>query len=429
MSSNDTYLILRPQEAQSNWLPSISLGKRVFTEDRDGTSISRSGRTRLTDIPKQYVCSVIGTCLTPNELRKLLGRLISIDINHMSDHDLHSEGVLQASSAGVGSRAIQKLLDKKHNLVIKKFSVANTETEVMELWNSEWLIGNIAGAYWAFLTHPSVGLKLTQKIFGDVHMLSHQVGSVNRADLKKLSELQSQVHELKKQLVIERDGYNGKLNAEDLARQKLESEFAARLSKVRKEAAFFVEHTDEEFHKLREQLKTITSKLAIEMVRRESIEEKHLILKKQLKSQEENLIESKNLNQLLHAELIALESELQSQNLDGKNRNETTTDLNSLDKKIFLYVGGHTGSIVQVRSWVNRFGGELYHHDGGVEDNPNVLTGLMRKADLVLFPVDCISHKSMWMIKRLAQKHDKNFVPLRSSGLGSFISAVQAKVK
>ena len=37
--------------------------------------------------------------------------------------------------------------------------------------------GEIAGPYWALLTHPVTDNRLVQQVFGDVHMLSHQVGA------------------------------------------------------------------------------------------------------------------------------------------------------------------------------------------------------------------------------------------------------------
>ncbi len=55
-----------------------------------------------------------------------------------------------------------------------------------------------------------------------------------------------------------------------------------------------------------------------------------------------------------------------------------------------------------------------------------VLAGLVGRADLVLFPVDCVSHQAMGMAKRLCRQLDKPFVPLRSSGLSSFLAGLAA---
>jgi hypothetical protein len=42
----------------------------------------------------------------------------------------------------------------------------------------------------------------------------------------------------------------------------------------------------------------------------------------------------------------------------------------------------------------------------------------------VFFPVDCVSHAAMSLIKRLCQQSGKPFLPLRSSGLTPFCGAL-----
>ena len=48
----------------------------------------------------------------------------------------------------------------------------------------------ISGPYWAALSHPNIDYETTIRIYSDVHMLSHLVGSSNRADIARLSELE-----------------------------------------------------------------------------------------------------------------------------------------------------------------------------------------------------------------------------------------------
>ena len=46
------------------------------------------------------------------------------------------------------------------------------------------------GPYWALLTHPTANKDLIGEAFSDVHMLSHLVGAANRADIRRLQELE-----------------------------------------------------------------------------------------------------------------------------------------------------------------------------------------------------------------------------------------------
>src|ERR1700732_42175 len=51
--------------------------------------------------------------------------------------------------------------------------------------------GDIPGAYWAALTHPATTQEIVTRIFAGVHMLSHVVGTVNRADIRRLQQLEA----------------------------------------------------------------------------------------------------------------------------------------------------------------------------------------------------------------------------------------------
>ena len=74
-----------------------------------------------------------------------------------------------------------------------------------------------------------------------------------------------------------------------------------------------------------------------------------------------------------------------------------------------LVVGARPAQIAHWRALVERCAGELLHHDGGVEDNIAGLGGLVSRADIVLFPTDCVSHEAMWSAKRLATQLGKPY--------------------
>jgi hypothetical protein len=71
-------------------------------------------------------------------------------------------------------------------------------------------------------------------------------------------------------------------------------------------------------------------------------------------------------------------------------------------------------------------GGALIAHDGGVDDNLALLPGLVSQADVVYFPVDCVSHAAADKIKKLCQRLAKRWAPLRSASLASFASEISA---
>jgi Uncharacterized protein conserved in bacteria (DUF2325) len=66
----------------------------------------------------------------------------------------------------------------------------------------------------------------------------------------------------------------------------------------------------------------------------------------------------------------------------------------------------------------------LLHHDGGIEHGATLLPGLVSRADHVVFPVDCISHGAVTVIKKLCQQSGKSYTPLRTTSLASLLTAL-----
>jgi len=54
------------------------------------------------------------------------------------------------------------------------------------------------------------------------------------------------------------------------------------------------------------------------------------------------------------------------------------------------------------------------------------MEALVARAGAVFFPVDCVSHGAVAVIKRICRHATKPYVALRSSGLSSFAAALQA---
>jgi hypothetical protein len=73
---------------------------------------------------------------------------------------------------------------------------------------------------------------------------------------------------------------------------------------------------------------------------------------------------------------------------------------------------------------VERIGAGFLHHDGGIEHGAALLPGLVSRADRVLFPIDCVSHDAVAMIKRLCRQTGKRYAPLRTASLACLLAAL-----
>ena len=149
-------------------------------------------RRRIWEVTANLHCSIIGTCLTTAELRQILVKVGLPGAHKETDHELHSRAVLLAGRKDHASKLLQKALDRRHRSAIGQFAKARDPEGLRALWASAVQRADIPGAYWAILTHPQATEDLVRDVFGEVHMLSHLVGAANRADIRRLRELESE---------------------------------------------------------------------------------------------------------------------------------------------------------------------------------------------------------------------------------------------
>lgn len=91
----------------------------------------RRQRARLWELSDSVHCSIIGTCLTTGELRRVMGKAVQTDVSRASDHDLHAQAVGLCSQHNASSKLLQKALDQRHETVIKRFARLLGEPAVM----------------------------------------------------------------------------------------------------------------------------------------------------------------------------------------------------------------------------------------------------------------------------------------------------------
>jgi hypothetical protein len=126
----------------------------------------------------------------------------------------------------------------------------------------------------------------------------------------------------------------------------------------------------------------------------------------------------------LAAELAAAERQIER--LMPAEMQEDKAPALDLHDLCILYVGGRNHQIPQLKGLVEGANGRLLHHDGGVEHNAAMIPGLVSRADMVVFPVDCISHEAAIAVKRSCRLMGKRYVPLRTSSLACLLTALAA---
>jgi hypothetical protein len=90
------------------------------------------------------------------------------------------------------------MLERRFQGIIKRFERARDAPALLALWTDCVARGEIAGALWALMTHPQADARVQSLAFEEVHMLSHQVGAGNRADLKRLADTLAKLSALRR---------------------------------------------------------------------------------------------------------------------------------------------------------------------------------------------------------------------------------------
>lgn len=378
-------------------------------------------RSRLADLDANVHCSVIGTCLTTAELRRLIPRHVpQLDRKHATDLQIHHTAVELSTSGGLAAKELTKALDTRHALTIKKFRPATDESALKQLWQEALASGDVPGAYWALMTHPASTVDLRALAFGDVHMLSHLVGASNRADLRRLGDLEEQCERLRE--------HNAHLQARlhDMAThqagivEELRQQLRAQKMQIERQPAT-QEEVLAEVVQLRTALLERDQKLALHTTRRNEAEQRLLAEQQAHAVAREAGEQAEAAAKAAQGELGVLEQAFVLA-MSGESHKAI---LPPLDGKVIVYVGGRPGTTAVLETMVAAAGGELLVHDGGIEDRRGLLAAMLPRAQLVVFPVDFISHNAMHVAKQTCARHGVPCHPIRSASVASFVELLQ----
>jgi len=380
-------------------------------------------RKKLWELPAKFHCPVIGTCFTLDELRRL-ARKAGIE-PATSDYALHHALVQLAGEPGYAAGLLQKTLERKFAVAIRRAGACKDPLTLAAFWEAALAQGEIAAAFWAVLTHPLGDAALVQQTYGEVHMRSHLAGHARRTADQQLPVLKQRIVALETSL--------GRASAAARARVRTCEQHAAALWRqvqhgVRLEQALAAaERRIAELEggaaltSLRNENAALTGALEREMRRASDAERERdgwmqlAVTRGQDRSTPNPAVAAPAPPPI--AERCAPDCDaLAAGDCPGPD----------LCGRRILYVGGRERQLAHFRALVARRNGELLHHDGGRHESGARLDALIRAADAVLCPIECVSHDACRRIKRLCKRACKPFVPLRSASLAGFADGLRA---
>jgi hypothetical protein len=383
---------------------------------------SPARRSKIWELADTLHCSIIGTCLSNAELRHALARLGVNGIEAADDHELHVVGVMLAGRRDAGAKLLQRALDRRHALAIRQYAKAKDEQALRQLWDESMRNGDIPGAYWALLSHAAATETIVKKAFQDVHMLSHLVGAANRADIRRLRELEAEKGALTEKLHRQQQQLRDGCTSSDetirqlsalLARHPPGEGTSANRESGQDDAASAGEETS------RNVIADLNRKRGQETTRRERLEQRLSAMSATMKKTAVALQTAEGERDALRREIESLEDHIAAVLQPASS--EPALELSA---RTILYVGGRPNQIPQLKALAERTGARFLHHDGGIEHSSSLLPGLISRADVLLFPIDCISHDAVATLKRLCRQLEKPYLPLRTASLATLASSL-----
>ena len=399
----------------------------AVSERVDSQEIPNRSTKKLWELDDRVHCSLIGTCLSLAELRRICRKAKISFKTPVSDYGLHTYIVNGAAEKSHLTQLMQKHLDFKFRLAIQRFSRVSQVEDLVSLWRNSVDGGEIAGAYWALATHRRTPEKLMWSAFGEVHMLSHLSGASLRVDAQQLVKLGERVPELERELENTRATAFRKQHLlretiESLQKELAESQQAVRglkcdLDDIRGQTTRGVGvHLEEQTTDYANRYAKLSARVRASEEQIEKWKDKALRRDDRCQGLELE-------NAELKSERDALEKIIEQVLMSGCGDcsvGEQSVNGADLQGRCILYVGGRTGQNVHFRALVERSNGQFMYHDGGREDSRSQLGSVLSKADIVVCPLDCVSHAAVGKVKRHCERYMKQLVLLPRASLSAF---------
>ncbi|MBI2747371.1 MAG: DUF2325 domain-containing protein [Burkholderiales bacterium] len=375
-----------------------------------------SRRRRLWELDGHAYCPVIGVCLPLPQLRRLAEKTLG-KLGPYSDYEVHCTVVTECRRRSPLSEALHKELEHRYALVLRAAQQLKSTEALGAWWQDCRASADWAGALWAALTHPRCDSALEQRILGEVHMLQHQVGMATRADLNRLEAL------LDENAILARE-----LASAQKRSQQQTSHYSSRLEQQQAETLQLRAALVQAQTRLHQQEETLAQLQASApgLGTRQALSQQNRLQEEALQAQTRLLQQARLEAQQQRERAEALQARLETQRQDHTPRQATPVGAPDLDQRSVLCVGGRTASVPIYRQVIEHTGARFLHHDGGTEDNSNLLDTTLAAADLVICQSGCISHNAYWRVKDHCKRTGKQCVFIETPSRSALERALSA---
>ncbi|MEW6113268.1 MAG: DUF2325 domain-containing protein [Thermodesulfobacteriota bacterium] len=371
-------------------------------------------------IQHQTVCKVVGMALDFRELRKIAAKFGIVRRDPLMDEQfaLHSSVVHLCGTDNRVSRHVQKLIEKRFAPYFKRLSevdapdIVSTLTQTLQaspvpLWAVLWELAT---------RRADDGARLETALFGFIHMLEHRLlREFWEPETRKSGDADEEVRHAGQVATLQRQVLELKREIKSLETQN--SSLEARLAQS-------------------EAPRTQSRMLPISWER--TLTAANPDTDRRMERLRSLLTEARVRNRALEAESVRLREELRevSRALSAQMTQQSISDNSSahcpcpvrtfLSGQTIAMVGGIGSLECHYRELVEAMGGCFCRHDGECAGGEKSIEDCIRKADLVVCPIEVNSHHAARAVKRVCKAHGIPCCFPRSAGLTGLKTAIES---
>ncbi|HEX7073410.1 MAG TPA: DUF2325 domain-containing protein [Hyphomicrobiaceae bacterium] len=358
-------------------------------------------RWRLWDLHRGIHGALLALSFTDDEFRRLLRRARVGIPAEARYYDIHRHLCDACTTRNALSELIEKALDQKFATKIVALRGTRTGEALEAKWQEAWSKGRgLAALFWPFLSHPCATDEIRAGFYADVHALFYRALSERERLLEKVENLEHRCRALEKR------------HREELSALEQRLERALRPKVIDATSS----SDSDAIATLQIRFASATQRAARAEARVRTLEERLRHRRNQARKVKWSVAPEPN-----GAGTLSKDYEAASGSDDG----DAETDLQIPGVRL-AYVGGRPGSRERIREFCEKRGATLIDHDGGLEESPVRLDQLLERADVVFYPVDCISHEAAQHLKSHCKRAEKPFIPLRNSSISEFRRALKS---
>lgn len=407
-------------------------GRRREVE-RESAPAAPHGRRKLWQISTRFHCSLLGVCLGLDEMRRLAARLGLRASAQVSDFDLHHQLVHLARSADRPGRRLHRHLEEKFAGPVRAFREYRDESALRAGWcdATEQEI-DLGGAYWALLTHPSLSETLAREALGQVHMLSHVAASALRRVRNELARANAKLAEQERALERERNTRVRQARALERLAWRLAERDGAEPSCGGAPEPAGVPPCGRDHHGASASPVVPGDELAGGLRTRLEKSEHERRAWRRLYRRARRRIEALDRDSLRAPapfpglEPVSLVSGMPEGAPETAPEPSPPCDLAG---RVVAYVGGLDRVVPKLRALTERCNGRFVHHDGGRQERAARIEESLAGSDVLVVPLDCVSHDASRRLKRCCRRQGKPILWLPKASVSAFEGALRQMAK